>query len=601
MKVKFNKEQLEAIQTGEGIYGVSASSGAGKSTLMVERCRRLVQEQEVDPNKILITTFTNASAKDLKKKLIKVGCEDVVTGTFHSVCQRILGYYGINTFDNSLAEYKITNEFRKIVEKPKTKDIMSWIQYQKNFGIKPSDEFIYKECGVYEEYELRQLFKCYEDLKNRNKTLDFEDWLIIGIEMLKKKTDDYFPFKFDYIMVDEYQDSNKLQLDLIKLLCPTNNIFMIFDEKQMLYNFRGSCSDYCLHIEKYFPTIKRIHVSTNYRSAKNIVEYSNNFARLYYSKYGCYKDAIPFNKEDGEINRLNFIDKEQEANTVANEIKKLLNKGIKPNEIAVLYRNNKDIFSLENELKVNNISYYLTNTSNNFFNRKEIKFILSMLRLIENQNDDDAFETAFNSRLDCNLKFFKKDVLSEIIDISARKGISLFESSDLVRFDKSWQLKNINSFRDNIHSLQAKYKNGADLLSLINSIIKLSKINESIQENEMSEELIDEKLQSIEDLKLFVRSNTLESFLKFVYTSTKSKKKLDKDSIVLSTFHGSKGLEWDNVFIIGLTEKFPNMSKCEDILNEVNCFYVATTRAKKNMWISEIGYNRFSDEYFSNK
>jgi DNA helicase-2/ATP-dependent DNA helicase PcrA len=306
--MKFNNEQETAIQCGEGVFAITASSGSGKSTLMVERCRRLVKEKKINPKKILITTFTNASSQDLKKKLINVECDEVETGTFHSICQRVLCSNGINAF-NTIPEYKITNEFRKIIDKPKTQDILSWISYQKNYGIKPSDNFVYKECG-YEEYELRKLFNTYEELKTKSKCLDYEDWLLIAIDLLKNNNAENDKFRYDYIMIDEHQDSNKLQLELIKLLCPKNNIFMVFDEKQRLYGFRGSDKDYCLHIENYFPTVTRLHVSTNYRSCKNIVENSNKFAKIYYGKYKSYKDSIPYVKEDGIIHRLKFIDKD---------------------------------------------------------------------------------------------------------------------------------------------------------------------------------------------------------------------------------------------------------------------------------------------------
>lgn len=599
--IRFNNEQLEAIRCDEGIFAVSASSGSGKSTLMVERCRRLVKEKGIDPKRILITTFTNASARDLKKKLKNVDCEDVETGTFHSVCQRVLCANGIITYNN-LIEYKITNEFRKIVDKPMTKDILGWIGYQKNCNIKPQDSFIYKECGKYSEEELRNLYIAYENLKTRNKCLDFEDWLLIAIDLLKEDNIQNEQFKYDYIMIDEHQDSNKLQMELIKLFCPKDNIFMVFDPKQQLYGFRGSNSDYCLHIENYFLNVKRLYVSTNYRSCKNIVENSNDFARLYYGKYDSYKDSISFSKEDGNIERLKFNDKEMEAEYISLKIKELLDNGVEPNEIAVLYRNNKNVFSLENQLKTLDIPYFLANTSNNFFNRKEIKFIVSILRLIENINDDDAFETIFDSRLDNNLKFLTKNIKEDIISLANKKKLNLFETSDLLRVEKPWQMKNINNFKDMIYILQSRNNNKESLCYIVESILKFSKLQETITENANSEEELEERLQSIKDLKSFIKTHTIESFLKHVYSSSKPKKTLDKKSIVLSTFHGSKGLEWDNVFLIGLNEKYPNMNKCENILDECNTFYVAVTRARINMWLSEIdGGNLFIKEYFGDK
>ena len=589
----FNKEQLEAINKNEGCYGVLASAGGGKSTLMVERCRRLVHEEKINPKNILITTFTNASAKDLKNKLKNVDCENVDTGTFHSVCQRILTKCGFDAY-KQLPEYVYTNEFRKIYGgKVNTRDILGYIDFQKNNGISYNDKFIDKDSD-YNEDELREFFKSYENINQQNNILTFTDWLIKATELLKADICGLLDeFRYEYIMVDEHNDSNKIQNELIKLLCPSGNIMCVFDYRQCMYKFRGSDPIYCIYFDKYFENAENLSVSINYRSSKNIIEHSNGFARKYYGNFETYKDAIPNSQENGEIVRFNSIDRNEEAILIVDKIIRLLENGTNPNQIAILYRNNKDIFNIENELKINNIPYVITGNGSNFFDRKEINFILSILRLMLNSNDDDAFESVFESRYDNNLKFLSNDVLRKIEKLSIEKNISLYDASELISFDKQWQRSNIERFKKMINTLN---DGDYDLKTIIYKIISLTKIKDNIYEKTTSKEDYEEKMQAIDMLIGFVRNNTIKSFIDFVYNN-KAKSKSNKNGIICSTMHGSKGLEWDNVFVIGLDNKFPN-EETNDIVTEINCFYVAITRPRKNLYLSEIGYNRFVEEYF---
>ena len=334
--MKYNVEQLQVINHKEGSMAVIAGAGSGKSTVLVERVKQLI-ENGVDCNEIAVVTFTDNSSQDLKLKFKKKKIEGIATGTFHSICKRILISEGIDT-SRQLAPYQIENEFRKINENVKYKDVMSFIGYQKNYGIGVNDNFIEKESD-YTENELRDYFKRYEEFKAKQHALDFEDWLLLGIDVLKKNPNKY---KFQYILVDEHQDSNLVQNELIRLLCPSKNIMVIGDFRQAIYGFRGSNPELFMNFKDSYPDAKVVNLSMNYRSTQNIVDNSNNFISQYYGDYEFYKDSTANNKKDGEITILSNIDKSEEAENIVEKIKNELKNGVKPNDIAVLYRNNSN-------------------------------------------------------------------------------------------------------------------------------------------------------------------------------------------------------------------------------------------------------------------
>lgn len=590
--MKYNVEQLQVINHKEGSMAVIAGAGSGKSTVLVERVKQLIASG-VDSDEIAVVTFTDNSSQDLKLKFKKKKIEGITTGTFHSICKRILISEGIDT-SRQLAPYQIENEFRKINENVKYKDVMSFIGYQKNYGIGVNDNFIEKESD-YTENELRDYFKRYEEFKIKQHALDFEDWLLLGIDVLKKNPNKY---KFQYILVDEHQDSNLIQNELIRLLCPSKNIMVIGDFRQAIYGFRGSNPELFMNFKDYYPDSKVANLSMNYRSTQNIVDNSNNFISQYYGDYEFYKDSTANNKKDGEIAMLSNIDKSEEAENIVKKIKNELKNGVKPNDIAVLYRNNSNSFNIENELKRNGIPYFISSTDGNFFNRKEISCVMCMLRLIDNPHDNIAYDTVFSARM-YPLSFIPNVVKDRIRDLSAIKNISLFDASESVKVDKPYQRKNLDTFNEIISKLIIQHKRGVKLESIVDNILTLLRMNNYIDDKYEGEQ-IEERMESIVALKSFIRDNTLESFLKFVYGSNKSQKKCTKDDIQLMTIHKSKGLEFKDVYIVGIQDgKFPS-ERVKDITEEARLFYVAITRAKENLTISQIYEgNQFVEEYFN--
>lgn len=605
VKIEYDKKQEQVIMHKNGVAIVIAGAGSGKSTTLVGRVQKLI-EGGVSESNIAVTSFSSESAKDLKNKLQKLGIKKATMGTFHSMCEKILIKEGIDTIKNKVSfqldnilnnAYKKINYSNKSLTKGQLKDIKGFIGYQKNNMLTYEDTFLEKE-SKFNECELRELFKSYEVEKVKMGLYDWDDELIECYKILLKNPNKY---TYEYILVDEAQDNNIVQNKLIKLLCPSQNIMVIGDYRQAIYKFRGADPSLFMNFNKEFPNAKVINLDFNYRSTSNIVNSANEFIKKYYGNYEFYSDSIPNNKNNGNINKITNYDKTEEAINIVDKIEESLNNGIKPNDIAILYRNNSNSFEIEKELKNRNIPYFVNSDDGNFFNRKEINCIMNMLKLIDNPHDNSAFKTILETRT-YPITYIKKDVHNDIEykSASSNSNMSYYEASEYIRVERPKDADSLKKLREIIYDLILQHKNGIKLNKLIDNITMLLKMKIYIETNYEGEE-IDERLESLNVLKSFVRDNTLESFLTFVYGTSKSNKKCEKDDIQLMTIHKSKGLEFKNVYIISIQDgKFPS-EKVKDITEEARLMYVAITRPKENLTISQIYEgNRFVDEYFGN-
>lgn len=589
--VKFNSNQLLAINFFEGACGVIAGAGSGKSTVLLNRIKTLVNTHNVKQHDILAISFTKNTADELKSKLNKMGLTDVNIGTFHAICSKILAAEGIFlTGQNLIKEWQQENLFKSMLEKPDVKDIVSYISYQKNYLKRPNDEFVYKE-SIYTEEELRRLYKAYEDYKTKNELYDFDDYLLLGYEVVENNPGKY---AYDFILVDEHQDSNLVQCLLIKELCQSGNLFVVFDFRQALYKFRGGNPEYCMNFDKEWEGATMINLDMNYRSVSNVVDNANKFIKRYYEDYEHYTDAKWNNKNKGEIITSTYIDRNGEGEKVVEQIESKLNNGEKPNEICVLYRLNSHSFYVESELKRKGIEYEITNDSS-FFKRKEITGMLGYLRLIHNPFDDSALEDIFKLR-NYPLAYFSNSVLNDAKKYSGQHDQSLYESLIDMRFDKPWQNKNVEIFESGINKLRLQNEKGISVAKLIDNIVKTFQVDKYIESKYTNEEELEDRMNSIDVLKSFVKDNNLEQFINFVYSGN-TKKKNKKNCVKLMSLHASKGLEFDNVYLIGIEDgRFPNNRS--DLLDEARLLYVGITRPKKNLYLSQIGEdNQFMNEY----
>ncbi|MGD7047054.1 ATP-dependent helicase [Rossellomorea marisflavi] len=584
---------MKAIEFNKGACGVIASAGSGKSTVLINRVANLIDVHNIDQREILIITFTRNTADELKKKLSKMGYDDITVGTFHSVCGRILAKEGrLITPNNMVKEWQIDNWFKTLDKKANTDDIISYISFQKNYMRGVEDEFVYKE-SMYTENELRAFYQLYENNKTKNNLYDFDDYLLECYNMLLNNKGSH---TYEYVLVDEHQDSNLVQNKLLEELCESGNLFCVFDMKQAIYGFRGSDTRFCMDFEQDWEQAKMLHLDTNYRSSRKVVHKANEFIKKYYGGYKHYSDAIAHRDNEGVVELDTFLDRESEAINVVDEIQEKLESGVKPKEISVLYRLNTHADFVENELRRRGIEYDIANDSS-FFKRKEIAGLIGYLRLIHNPHDDEAFETVFKMR-NYPLMYFSNKLYDEVKAYSGKYNESLYES--LINYNKytNVQKKNVSDFEDTLNRLRLQYAKGTPMTQIIQNIIRGYQLERYVEEKYKSPDEAKERVKSLHTLKSFVKGNDLEKFLSYVNNNQNSKKKSKKNAIKLMSIHASKGLEFEVVYLIGVEDnKFPH--ERGELLEEARLFYVAATRSKDELYVSQIGSgNRFIVEYF---
>lgn len=591
--MEFNEQQLKAINTIDGSVQVIASAGSGKTSTLVERIANMVNNG-IPQSEILTISFTNASAKELEEKLKVKGINEVTSGTFHSVCKQIIEentYKDIaNNFPNKY-KYKRTVETITGEKNINLNDILAWISYQYSYNLNSaSDKFEEKE-SVYDETQLRTFFSIYEDFKNDTDTYDFDDWLTITHDLYKKNKNIR---KWSYVLIDENQDSNLIQHLLINDFCSTDNIFVVGDYNQCIYCWNGATPELFKDFDKTHKGTKVINLNTNYRSCANIVEAANNFIEPYNEGYVNYKNSIPNNKENGIIECKKYADKTDEALNVVNKIKELIKNGTNQNDIAVIYRNNCTSDYVENELKKNEIPYTIYNNGS-FFDRKEIKGILSILRLVNSTTDDEAMEILLTETRFYPFTYFKGTLADELKMESGKKNITIYEAFMDHAWEKSWQRKNADAFVDFINRLKIQNEKHLSIGKMIDNIVKMFRIEEWIFNNTEASS-IDDKLDGIENLKTISSNYSVENFVKFCTSGININKNKDKDGVSLMTIHKSKGLEFKVVFLIGLEDgKFP--SSKSSVESEARLMYVAVTRPKEQLYVSSIDSSLFYEEY----
>ena len=587
----WNKEQQEAMNTIDGAVQVIAAAGSGKSSVLKARVEHMVNDLDIDENEILVISFTNATASELKKDLEDRLLFDVTVGTFHSICKMLLEGAGYKDLLNQPRTYMVKREIEKAtgIKNLNIEDVLSFINYQKAHIISPSDVFKKKEC-IYEDADIRACYRAYENYKKSTGTYDFDDWIINTINDYNKGK---ITKTWKYVLVDEMQDTNLSQYQLIKLWCPSGNVFVVGDISQSIYEWRGASPLLFANFHKEFANTKIINMNTNYRSSANIVERANKFIKPYSEKYGNYKDSVADNQGDGYIETHIFDDNHLEADAVVERIKELVDGGASLDEMTVLYRNNANADIVESLLKKEGIEYTLM-SSQSFFDKKEIKGIIALLRLIAHSNDDEAFEICMNEFRCYPLTFFKKELMEELLTEAGKRDCSLFEAFMDHRFELEWQSRNRNYFIDAINRLKLQNEKRLPVDKLVDNIIRTFKITNMIYENYESN-LWDDKLDSINNLREISKGYMLENFLTFA-TQSKPKKSKKTKGVVLRTVHSMKGLQNKYVFLISLQEsKFPSSRSSID--EESHIMYVGVTRAIEWQWVSSIGQSRFYEEY----
>ena len=588
---QLNDMQRKAVTTTEGPLLVLAGAGSGKTKVLTSRIAYLLKEKNVSPDNILAITFTNKAAKEMKTRVVNlignVGYSMRIS-TFHSLGLSILkehydliGYeknFTILDSDDSLSLIK------KIVKDldldPKffnPKMIRNKISGAKNELMDSCEYMRYANTDI--EEKIVKVYERYEKRLKANNSFDFDDLLMLPIKILRENPSvlKNYQEKFKYVLVDEYQDTNQAQYILTKMLSAKyNNLCVVGDNDQSIYMFRGANYRNILNFEKDYKNASVIMLEENYRSTKNILNVANDIIKN--NKARKEKVLWTNNPVGDKIKYKRASNEKDESIYVVREIEKLINNGEPLSEIAVLYRANAQSRNIEEALLRENIPYKVVGAFY-FYNRKEIKDLIAYLKLIYNSNDDNSLMRIINVP--------KRGIgLKSIENLSVKAVSNNTSMFDALETQKELEFKCV------IENLKEKSES-LSLTELVDEILKQTGMQEELELEKTIEAEV--RLENLEEFKTITKSFeereglvSLEQFLDEIsLVSDVEEYKNNTNVVTLMTIHSAKGLEFDNVFLIGMEEGLFPHSNClndnEEIEEERRLCYVAVTRAKKNL------------------
>ncbi len=602
-----NDRQKEAVLHGEGPLLILAGAGSGKTRVLTHRIAYLIEKRGIYPGNILAITFTNKAANEMKERienLLAGDVEDIWMGTFHSVCVRILrrdidkiGYersFSIYDRDEQITLIKeCIKEMDLDREKFRESSVLATISHLKDKMISP-DTYINENYSNYYLRNVGELYALYQKKLKQNNALDFDDLIIKAVELLNAASEvaDYYQRKFQYVFVDEFQDTNSSQYELIKILTRKyKNVCVVGDPDQSIYGWRGADITNILNFEKDFENTTTILLEQNYRSTKNILNVANNIIEN--NKARMEKALWTENEEGNKVVVERLLDEKEEAEFVARKIEELLEEGYSLNDMAILYRTNAQSRPFEQSLHQRGIRYKLVGGVK-FYDRKEIKDIIAYLRVIQNPADDIS--------------------LKRIINVPKRGiGKSTIEKLEQAASEKNENMYNILAEVDSVKGISTRAKNSINnFVDLINSFRALSEtmsVDDFIEHvvykigyiEELEKEGTIEAQSRLENIKEFISvaldfvvskpEGTLEDFLANISLLSDVDKTEDvENSVTMLTAHSAKGLEFPVVFLVGMEEGlFPIARALEDDLEleeERRLCYVAVTRAEEKLFIT---------------
>ena len=603
----FNEAQTQAIQHTDGPCLVLAGPGSGKTLTIVNRVKYLIEKQRVRPEEILVVTFTRFAAAEMKSRLCLVmGKRDlpVTVGTFHGIYYGILKWaYRMNQ-ENILSETEKYQILRGVINKERMEifdeedfiqDIAAEIGKVKNNRI-PLEEFVSEKCSA---DAFRNIYRNYEQYRKELKKIDFDDMLVLCYELFRSRPDVLAQWqkKFRYVLIDEFQDINRIQYDVIRMLVqPENNLFVVGDDDQAIYGFRGADSELMLGFGKDFPNAKQILLGMNYRSTANIVQ---NSLKLIENNVERYSKKLEANREGGSCLHIQEVkDPVEEAEYVLEEIQKCKENGIKEEEIAILFRVHTDARAVVEAMVERKIPFQMKEHLPNIYEHFIAKDIMAYFRLATGKRRRQDFLQVMNRPK----RYLGRDSVSG----------SQVSFEDMRKFycDKDWMIDRIDQFEWDVKMLMKMAPYAA-----IQYIRKRIGYDDFLKEYAFTHQInrsdLNEVLAEIEEAaKAF---SSVEEWFAHVeeYTETLKVKEKERNrprpGVRLMTIHASKGLEFRQVFLIAANEgriPYQKAKTDKEIEEERRLFYVAMTRAKDFLKIcyvkikngKEVTPSRFVDE-----
>ena len=607
-----NEPQKSAVLHTEGPLLILAGAGSGKTRVITHRIAHLIINKNIYPYKICALTFTNKAAKEMQERVTKLLSNSgnlVMIKTFHSLCLYILRRYpekinlqsGFTVYDTSLSESLLKEIIKDLTldnKAFKPKNISSVIQNSKDKMILP-EEFLdelpkdsfYKSIG--------KIYSLYEERKMERNALDFGDLILKTVILLKENPEikNYYNNLWEYIMVDEYQDTNKCQYILTTLLAgEKKNICVVGDDDQSIYSWRGADIRNILDFEKDYSNTFIVKLEENYRSTQNIITAAGSLIKNNSDR----KDKTLFtNKETGKKITLTECPSEMdEARFVLNKIKELYKFNGKYSNIAVFYRTNAQSRFFEEALRENNIPYKIYGGFR-FYDRAEIKDMMAYLTILINPDDSGSLLRIINFPP----RGLGETSLEKIRLNALENNLSIFEILKIGNTDLRKSAKiSIDNFLSNYKDLSEMIKNNMNPSAIAKSLVVQMGIEDELKKNSDPESLdrlenIEQFIESIQEYEDTTENPNLSEYLNMIslYTSEEDGVEIT-DYITLMTVHNSKGLEFDTVFLTGMEEgTFPHFMSIDEkmgVEEERRLCYVAITRAMQDLYISHCQYSR---------
>ena len=604
--------QREAARHTDGPLLILAGAGSGKTRVLTHRIAYLIEELGVNPWNILAITFTNKAAGEMRQRvdnLVGFGSESIWVSTFHSMCVRILrrfidrlGYDSrftiYDTDDQKTLMKAVCKKVDIDTKQFKERMLLSVISSAKNEMILP-EEFELNAGGDFAQLKIAKVYREYEAQLKANNALDFDDLLVKTVQLLQTQPDvrENYQERFRYIMVDEYQDTNTVQFKLVSLLAGKyRNLCVVGDDDQSIYKFRGANIRNILDFEKEYPDAKVIKLEQNYRSTGNILNAANGV--ISNNKGRKDKTLWTANGEGEKISLRQFDTAYDEAEFIAEDIKKEVRDGASYNDNAVLYRTNAQSRLLEEKFIAMNIPYKIVGGIN-FYARREIKDILAYLKTVDNGQDDLSVRRIIN----VPKRGIGLTTINRIQESADERGISFYEA--LLAPEMIPGAGRSASKLDSFAALIEYFKGQAEkesLTDLLNEILDMTGYAQNLEaDDEIDaesrlqniEELLNKAAAYEEDCEDRGEKATLSGFLEEVaLVADIDSLEEDQDYVVLMTLHSAKGLEFPHVYLAGMEDGlFPSYMTItgddpEELEEERRLCYVGITRAEQQLTLT---------------
>ena len=607
---QLNDAQKKAVLDTEGPVLVFAGAGSGKTRVLTYRIAHLIDDLHVNPWNILAITFTNKATNQMKERLgSMLGDNSVWISTFHSLCVKILFRYsekigytpGFSIYDESATNRLMTRILReKHLEDDKDKNKYAYhISLAKNAGLGPDEYFNQIRATEKDAMLISEIYERYDQYLKENNAMDFDDLLMKCYELLADHPDvrAYYADKFRYIHVDEFQDTNGIQFEILKLLASKwNNVFVVGDDDQSIYGWRGADVRNILDFNKTYPNAKTYKLEQNYRSTQAILDNAN---RLIKNNTVRSEKTLFSDGEKGKAVEYSLYstDYEEVDNVISkiNGLKRI--NGYQNKDFAILVRNNALTRLFETNLGKMGIKYKVFGGFK-FFDRKEILDVLAYLRILVNPYDGDAIMRVINMPK----RGIGDTTVEQIAELAAQKSASLFDivvDIDSMPFSAGVKQK-VAAFRDLILELK-RAQNSMELPQFCEHLVK--KVGFELYYRSTGKDEDENRWDNIEEFLTYVAENyeeesTVEDFLHTVQLNTeKSEDESDDDFLTIATMHAVKGLEFPVVFIVaceeGVIPSSQSLREANGVDEERRVMYVAMTRAKELLYVSAVkGFRR---------